>query len=86
MYFANILRISVKEITPVNLPDILAPAIAEAGRDVEKPEAEPHEQLEKKMETLVANTAGESILEATVEKKNDGNDVEPVNVNDEVKA
>ncbi|KAH7161398.1 altered inheritance of mitochondria protein 21 [Dactylonectria macrodidyma] len=35
--------------------------------------------------TLVSNTAGESILEASVEKKDDGNAVQPVEVSDEVK-
>ena len=31
MYLANMFRMSVNEITPVSLPDILAPAMAEAG-------------------------------------------------------
>ncbi|KAH7151861.1 altered inheritance of mitochondria protein 21 [Dactylonectria estremocensis] len=35
--------------------------------------------------TLVSNTAGDSILEASVEKKDDGNVVQPVEVSDEVK-
>ncbi|KAG9257782.1 altered inheritance of mitochondria protein 21 [Emericellopsis atlantica] len=45
------------------------------------PEQEP--KLEQK--TLVANMAGESVLEADVAKTADGNDVEPVAVRDEVK-
>ncbi|KAM4063048.1 altered inheritance of mitochondria protein 21 domain-containing protein [Hirsutella rhossiliensis] len=36
--------------------------------------------------TLVANMAGESVLETTVEKAKDGNEVEPVEVHDDVKA
>ena len=31
VYFANMFRMSVREMTPVSLPDIRAPAMAEAG-------------------------------------------------------
>lgn len=40
----------------------------------------------QEQETLVANMAGESVLEATVEKKEGGDAVEPVEVEDKVKA
>lgn len=39
-----------------------------------------------KVETLAANMAGESILEAKVEPKDDGKEIEPVEVKDEVKS
>ncbi|KAF7560597.1 hypothetical protein G7046_g3560 [Stylonectria norvegica] len=41
---------------------------------------------ESEQKTLVSNTAGESILETTVEKKDGGNTMEPVDVEDTVKA
>lgn len=61
------------------------PTEKEIEKDVEedaKPEVSEPVHEEK---TLVANTAGESILETTVEKKDGGNEVEPVSVGDEVK-
>ncbi|OTA00858.1 hypothetical protein A9Z42_0011460 [Trichoderma parareesei] len=39
-----------------------------------------------KVETLAANMAGESILEAKVEQKDDAKEIEPVEVKDEVKS
>ncbi|KAI9151819.1 hypothetical protein HJFPF1_09030 [Paramyrothecium foliicola] len=41
---------------------------------------------ETEQKTLVTNTAGESILEETVQKKDDGNTVEPVHVSDQVQS
>ncbi|KAM5348739.1 hypothetical protein ACJ41O_008562 [Fusarium nematophilum] len=57
------------------------PAQAPA-QDADKPE---EKEAVKEEKTLAANTAGESILETTVEKKESGNTVEPVEVSDEVK-
>ncbi|KAK5987856.1 hypothetical protein PT974_11991 [Cladobotryum mycophilum] len=56
------------------------------GSEVAQKTKEPLETEEPvKEETLVANTAGESILEAKVEKKDGGNEIEPILVKDEVK-
>ncbi|KPM37469.1 hypothetical protein AK830_g9086 [Neonectria ditissima] len=44
------------------------------------------EAPKEEIKTLAANTAGESILETTIEKKDGGNEVEPVEVTDAVKA
>lgn len=60
---------------------------AKAG-SAEPPAESVHEDngIEGKVEkTLVANMAGESVLEATVEKKDGGDEVEPLEVDDAVK-
>ncbi|PFH58035.1 hypothetical protein XA68_14238 [Ophiocordyceps unilateralis] len=44
------------------------------------------EETVTREKTLVANMAGESILEATVKKGKDGNDVEPLAVHDDVRS
>ena len=48
-------------------------------------EAETAEEPEREEKTLVANMAGESVLEVTVDKKDGGDKVDPVDVEDEVK-
>ncbi|OBS19554.1 hypothetical protein FPOA_11280 [Fusarium poae] len=60
---------------------------AQEAHAEEVPAQEPqHEQEPVQVEkSLVANTAGESILETTVDKKEGGDVVEPVGVSDEVK-
>ncbi|KAK7418564.1 hypothetical protein QQX98_003909 [Neonectria punicea] len=57
----------------------------EASQDPEPTSEEKTEAPDKEIKTLAANTAGESILETTVEKKQDGNEVEPLEVSDAVK-
>lgn len=52
----------------------------------EKTESKGTDEPVTQEKTLVANMAGESVLEATVKKTNDGNEVEPVEVHDDVKA
>ncbi|CAM1506418.1 Fc.00g060590.m01.CDS01 [Cosmosporella sp. VM-42] len=61
-----------------------APAEEEAPKDENIDAPEEEEAPVKEEKTLVANTAGESVLEATVEKKE--NRVEPVDVEDTPKA
>lgn len=50
-----------------------------------EPEEAGEEPVEEK-KTLAANMAGESVLEATVKKEHDGNEVEPVEVHEDAKA
>lgn len=52
----------------------------------EETTAETANEPAQEEKTLVANMAGESILETTVERKAEGNEVEPVSVQEEVKA
>ncbi|RDA86666.1 hypothetical protein CP532_5021 [Ophiocordyceps camponoti-leonardi (nom. inval.)] len=52
----------------------------------EEPEEETKKDTATEEKTLVANMAGESILEATVKKGAEGDDVEPLSVHDDVKA
>ncbi|RCI09990.1 hypothetical protein L249_8489 [Ophiocordyceps polyrhachis-furcata BCC 54312] len=52
----------------------------------EEPEEETKKDTATEEKTLVANMAGESILEASVKKGTDGDDVEPLAVHDDVKA
>ena len=63
--------------------EVAEPEPEKAPEAPETAQPEPPVAQEK---TLVANTAGESILEEKVEKKDDGNVVEPVGVSDEVKS
>jgi len=60
------------------------PVDKEIKKEIEDETPEVAEEPVKEEKTLVANTAGESILETTVEKKDDGNEVEPLSVADEV--
>ena len=67
------------------------PSKSEKAEDAEAPsetteEIKTAEEPEKEEKTLVANMAGESVLEATVEKKDGGDKVDPVDVENEVKA
>ncbi|EKJ69072.1 hypothetical protein NXS19_013738 [Fusarium pseudograminearum] len=64
-----------------------SPEPAQEAPAQEVPDQEPqHEQEPVQVEkSLVANTAGETILETTVDKKEGGDVVEPVGVSDEVK-
>lgn len=69
------------------------PSESEKPAELEQPEKslEPEQPAESEMapteeKTIVANTAGESILETTVEKKDEGNEVDPVLVDDVVKS
>ncbi|PHH76185.1 hypothetical protein CDD80_1740 [Ophiocordyceps camponoti-rufipedis] len=60
-----------------------------APRDTKTEDSKAKETEEKpktEVKTLVANMAGESILQATVEKGKEGDDVEPLAVHDDVKA
>lgn len=66
--------------------DLIGSPATEAKTGVEDAKPETEEEPVKLEKTLVANTAGESILETTVEKKDGGNEVEPVTVDDTVKA
>ncbi|KAM0562796.1 hypothetical protein ACHAPJ_001636 [Fusarium lateritium] len=60
-----------------------APETAQEAPAQEEPKREQEPvQVEK---SLVTNTAGESILETTVDKKDGGDTVEPIGVSDEVK-
>lgn len=60
---------------------------SETLEEPDKPaESAPPVEAVKEVETLATNTAGESILEAMVEKKDGGNEVEPVEVKEDVKA
>ena len=54
------------------------------GPEKPKPEEPAKSDEPAKVETLATNMAGESILEAKVEQKDDK--IEPVEVNDEVKS
>ncbi|KAM0426763.1 hypothetical protein ACHAPT_008079 [Fusarium lateritium] len=72
---------------PVQEPVPQKPAVeVQPAAEPQEPEPQPGTSELKPVEekTLVANTAGESILETTVEKK-DGNTVDPVEVSDQVK-
>jgi hypothetical protein len=87
----------VKEAQEIAEPEVAS----EQPTEVEEPRTEESETVKpvidedtapeiskepaQEEKTLVANTAGESILEATVEKKEDGKEVEPVSVQEEVK-
>ncbi|RDA92450.1 hypothetical protein CP533_6442 [Ophiocordyceps camponoti-saundersi (nom. inval.)] len=53
---------------------------------VEEPEQQTKAEAETEEKTLVANMAGESILQATLKKDADENDVEPLAVHDDVKS
>ncbi|EQL01086.1 hypothetical protein OCS_03195 [Ophiocordyceps sinensis CO18] len=87
----------VDEPQTMNLAHGATKAVAQGG-ELETPAQSSHAESEEKTETkspeepavedktLVANMAGESVLEATVEKGRDGNEVEPVKVHDHVKA
>ncbi|RSL51472.1 hypothetical protein CEP53_008424 [Fusarium sp. AF-6] len=59
------------------------PQPEEAPKDIKPVEEKPAEEKPAEEETVVANTAGESILETTVEKKDGA--VDPVEVSDQVK-
>lgn len=77
-------------VAKVEEPVVEEPQPAES--EIEKPvideetKAESSKEPELEEKTLVANTAGESILETTVEKKEDEKEVEPVSVQEEVKS
>ena len=75
----------VEEIEKVGEPEKDAAEAEKPEAQTEEPEKEPEEEPAKEEKTLVANMAGESILETTVEKKADGKEVEPVEVDDAVK-
>ncbi|KAK7221077.1 hypothetical protein V2G26_009080 [Clonostachys chloroleuca] len=53
--------------------------------EIKKADTTEVDAAEVETKTLAANTAGESILEATVEKTAEGSEVEPLTVKDEVK-
>jgi DNA-binding protein H-NS len=65
-----------------SMPEPESPA--QAG-DHEEPQKEQQQEPKSEEKTLVANMAGESVLEADVAKTSDDNDVEPLEVKDEVK-
>ena len=75
-----------EEIEKVEEPEKDAEEAEKPDTHIEDAEKEIEEEPVKEEKTLVANMAGESILETTVEKKADGNEVEPVEVDDAVKS
>jgi hypothetical protein len=64
-----------------------SPEPAQEAPVPEAPAQEPKQEQEPVSveKSLVTNTAGESILETTVDKKDGGDTIEPVGVSDEVK-
>lgn len=74
----------VEEPKSVNPPPAVEPQEAPAQEEHTKTETLESPEPPKEQKTLVANTAGESILETTVEQK--GEKVEPVDVQDTPKA
>jgi hypothetical protein len=84
-----------KDVPPSEPSEIEEPKAVEEPKSADPPAVEPQAQEESpekteplessgEQKTLVANTAGESILETTVEHK--GGEVEPVDVQDTPKA
>ncbi|PNY25450.1 Uncharacterized protein TCAP_04605 [Tolypocladium capitatum] len=57
-----------------------------AQKDKTKESEDAEEELVKGEKTLASNRAGESVLEATVKREPDGNEVEPVEVHEDAKA
>ncbi|KAF7546757.1 hypothetical protein G7Z17_g8196 [Cylindrodendrum hubeiense] len=76
-----------EEVSETLAPEEPAQEVEAETEEGSKPTSEEKTEVPVEEEkTLAANTAGESILEASVEKKDGGNEVEPVVVSDEVKA
>ncbi|KAJ4328158.1 hypothetical protein N0V84_001360 [Fusarium piperis] len=71
------------EPQPAAEPQEPEPQPEEAPKEIKPVEEKPSEEKPTEEKTLVANTAGESILETTVEKKDGA--VDPVEVADQVK-
>ncbi|KAG5925957.1 hypothetical protein E4U42_003786 [Claviceps africana] len=81
-------QVSSEPVSAASVPaptkPVVAPDELRGKSETEEPQTEtskPHEEGPEVL-TLAANTAGESILEATVEKKNDG--VKPIDVHEDV--
>lgn len=77
---------TAEEMEPQEHPAVHPPpAETESAEKSPGPEEVAQEEPKLEEKTLVANTAGENILETTVEKKEGGNEVEPKEVDDAVK-
>ncbi|KAH7312324.1 altered inheritance of mitochondria protein 21 [Stachybotrys elegans] len=83
----------VSVLVPESVPESVPEPVVEASPEAAEPPAKAEEPApsteateEPEEKTLVANTAGESILETAVKKDEESEEVKPVAVSDEVKA